>query len=357
MSAFDAQFPDMGFTSRLYALVTTVTLGFALVALTFAALAVAFRWINVRKARRWQALETEWEAGLLDLLAGDIGVDAFRGRVAHRDALYFVDYLSQFARRLRGAERVLIAQVAPPYLPRVAKQVHSRQATVRARAVRTLGLLGLRDYSYAIIAALDDPSPLVAMTAARQLAQREPSDFAPAVLLKLHRFQHWSPGFLTAMLAAIGPDAAPFLRAALADERELSTVRAVAADALRAVNDLTAADLAGRIASQSSDRELVAASLRLLRSCGEARHTGLVRVLARHGDDVIRAHALAALGTLGDADDIPLLVAAIGDASVWVAWPAARSLAAIGGRAALEGIATSAHVRADLAREVLLEPT
>lgn len=278
-----------------------------------------------------------------------------RARVARVDDLYFAGFLARFASRLRGAERDRIAELAAPYLPRVARQLSSRAAGMRARAVRTLSLLGLREYSYGIIAALDDRSPLVAMTAARALSRREQPDFAPAVLMRLRRFLDWSPSFLSAMLAGIGPDAAQYLRGVLADTSEPGPVRVVAANALRALHDLEAADVAAAVARTSNDRDLSAAALRLMRECGRAPHAAVARARARGDDDVVRAQAIGALRTLGDVHDVPLLTRALDDESIWVVWHAARALLAIGGRNALEALVVSGHGRADIMREVLSE--
>lgn len=355
MSGAVSRFLELELASRLLVLVTTATLLLTGVAIMFAVVALVLRWKNQRKARRWDGLEARWEADLLDLLGGDILPDALTARVSAGDALYFVDYLSRFARRLRGSERAIIAEMAAPYLPRVARQLQAPQAVVRARAVRTLSLLGLHDHAHDIISALDDRSPLVAMAAARALTRREQPNFAHAVLVRLRQFGDWSPAFLATMLAAVGPDAAPLLRATLANEQELAAVRVVAADALRALHDVSSTELAAALASTSTDRNLVAAALRLLKACGSPLQAPGVRTLAAHPDEVVRMHACAALGTLGGPEDVPRLAAALNDASVWVAWRAANALLALGARAALERVAGSTGPRAELAREALDE--
>ncbi len=331
-------------------------IAFALLACAFVAAALLLRWRNLRKQRRWDALEANWESLLLDYLGGDIDAVTLRTHVSAPDALYFVDFLSRYASRLRGTERERIGEVASPYLPRIEAQLRARLPGVRARAVRTLSLLGLTDYSYGIIAALDDPSPFVAMTAARALSRREQPEFAAAVLLKLHRFSDWSPAFLSAMLAGIGASAAPYLRGTFRDEREPAPVRIVAADALRALGDLAVADAAADVARKSGDRNLTAAALRLLRTCGRAPHAAVARLLAAGNDEVVRAQAIGALGTLGDARDVPLLVAALDDSSIWVAWHAAGALLAVGARTTLESMVVAGHARSDVMREVLAAP-
>lgn len=340
---------------RLLVVLILASVLFALFSLSFAAAALLLRWRNLQKARRWSALEQEWEMRLLDLVSGDLAPDALRSHISDNDAMYFVDYLTRFAQRMRGAERRLVEEVATPYLPRIALQLRSRRAGTRARAIRTLSLLGLNEYGSLIIPALDDPSPIVAMTAARELCRRENPHFAPAVLTKLDRFQEWSRAYLSAMLAGIGPGAATFLRGTLANTRESAIVRAVAADALRTLNDIPSADIAAKLLGRVTHRDLVAAALRLVGQCGDARHTAAVRTLVRDPDELIRAQALSALATLGTREDLPSLQAALNDQSIWVASHAARALLANAGRAALDSLAASNHPRAELARAVLIE--
>lgn len=355
MNALIRTFTDFGPGDRFLGLIIVASLSFAAFSISFVAAALVLRWRNLRKARRWNVLEERWEAELLDFIAGDITADALRTRISRDDSRYFIDYLTRFARRMRGSERKMVEELAAPYLPLIVRQLRSRQAATRSRAVRSLSLLGLKSYAPEIIGALDDASPIVAMTAARELSRRENPQYAPAVLLRLERFRDWSPAFLAAMLAGIGPDAATFLRGTLANERQPSSVRAVAADALRALNDLPAADVAATALLRERQRDVVAAALRLLKQCGNAKHATAIRPLAHNPDDLIRAQALSALGTLGDSRDVSTLTAALSDPSIWVASHAAQALLANAGRSVLDGIAASAHPRADLARQVLVE--
>ena len=355
MNALIRTFTDFGPGDRFLGLIIVASLSFAAFSISFVAAALVLRWRNLRKARRWNVLEEHWEAELLDFIAGDITADALRTRISRDDSRYFIDYLTRFARRMRGSERKMVEELAAPYLPLIVRQLRSRQAATRSRAVRSLSLLGLKSYAPEIIGALDDASPIVAMTAARELSRRENPQYAPAVLLRLERFRDWSPAFLAAMLAGIGPDAATFLRGTLANERQPSSVRAVAADALRALNDIPAADVAATALVRERQRDVIAAALRLLKQCGNAKHATAIRPLAHNPDDLIRAQALSALGTLGDSRDVSTLTAALSDPSIWVASHAAQALLANAGRSVLDGIAASAHPRADLARQVLVE--
>ena len=340
---------------RVLVVLTAVSIGLAALSVAFAAAALALRALNTRKERRWTAMERDWERLLLDVIAGDVAIESMRARVRPEDERYFVDYLSRFASRLRGAERATIEQLAAPYLPSLTRQLRSRSAATRARAVRTLSLLGLRAYSASIVAALDDTSPIVAMTAARALCQRDDPHYAPAVLYRIERFLDWNPVFLATMLANVGADAVPYLTSIFANQGASPRARAVAGRALRLLHDATSTEVAARILRNPAVRDVTVEALRLIRQSGNQAHAAVVRPLTQDPDPTIRAQAIAALGTVGDASDRPALTAALEDDSVWVVTHASRALMESRGREVVEGLAHSPHRRSDVARQVLLE--
>lgn len=324
--------------------------------LLFTAAAINLRIKNMRTAARWAALEETWEPLLMEYFYGDERAEALWACVPSDVALHFVDFVLRYRRRLSGDETVKIEALAQPYLPRVAKRLKRRGAERRARAIQTLGELGLRDYAEEIAPYLDDPSPLVAMASARALANRELPQYTNAILSRMHRFTNWRQSFLSAMLAGIGPDAAPDLRAKFEDETASPGVRAIAAGALGQLNDFKAAAIAAQILEGDCDRDLAAGSLRLLGRVGRPEDVDLVRRLIASDDAVVRGAAAGALGRLGSSEDADVLRdAARSDPSHWVAITAARGLRELGGVKSLRELATSTHARAPLALQVLAE--
>ena len=334
-------------------LLSVVIAGLSALSAAFGVATLVFRFANARKARRRGALERRWETVLLDILAGDVPADALHPLVGPRDRPFFVAVLLRLLRRLQGSERDTVIALARPHLDAIAWQLGSRSAEVRARAVQTLSLLGADAYRTEVRRALDDPSPLVAMVAARALARGRDPEHAAAILGHLEQFDGWSPRFLAAMLASMGPDAAAALCDALANPSRLASVRAVAADALRALHDLPAADVAAAVLGTSADRELVAACLRLLAALGRPGHLPRIRPLLASDDAVVRAAATRALASLGSADERQWLRSALEDPSPWVALEAAEGLLESGGADVLRALAVSDHPRAVLARQVL----
>jgi HEAT repeat protein len=329
----------------------------ALVALSlaFAAYTVVLRVQGDVRDRSWRALVARWEGPVLEALGDPSAVPTVHAAVGPGERLRFVRFVLEYTRRVKGEERETLRTLARPYLDRIAERASSPRVEVRSRAVQTLGTLGLPRYADEVLAALDDPSPLVAMVAARCLCRDEHPEYAPAVLRRLRRFDGWSRGFLASMLAAVGPGAAPALRRTLGDTAEAPLARAVAADALRLLKDLEAGDLAARVVEQESQHDLVAAALRLLTTVGRPEHAALARARCASPDFAVRASAVSALGTLGLDEDRYRLLGALSDPSPWVAIQAARGLLSSGARSLLEDLGDSDHPRALLARQILLE--
>ncbi|MBI4565985.1 MAG: HEAT repeat domain-containing protein [Planctomycetes bacterium] len=326
-----------------------------LMAISFAAAAVILRIRNERKAARRTRREAAWDPDLLDVISGNKEPRAVASRIAPRDREHFVDHLLRYAFHIRGDELRRVRDLAAPFLPDVVKRLARSDPGRRARAVHVLGTLGLPRYLKDVTAALDDPFPFTALVAARVLAQLgQPHRFAP-VLSRLHRFENWSPGFLASLISDVGIGIAPDLRA-LAEHRERSArERAVAVEALARMNDAEAADVAARLLETETDRELMAACLRLLIRVGRIDHVPAVRRVFASEDFVLRAHAVSAMARLAGASAVPALQEALLDPSPWVALHAARGLLESRNLEPLQELAASDAPRSELAKQALAE--
>jgi HEAT repeat protein len=294
---------------------------------------------------------------MLDVLAGDAPDDALLARVGPRDASSFLTFVLGYARRLQGAERATVTRLAEPYLVDLAAHAARGSAETRARAVQILAELGLPGHADTVAAGLDDRSPFVAMIAARGLFRRGYEQYHPVVLEHLPRFTSWSRSLLSSMLARGGPGTAPLLRETFADPRRPPLVRAVAADALRLLNDIASASIAAGVLGPEAqrDRELVTACVRLLRRLGHGEHVPLIRPLVGAADPLVRAAAVGALGQLGGPKEVPVLQDVLDDVAYWVSLEAARGLMALGAASTLQRLAASHGPWAVLARQVLSE--
>lgn len=297
-----------------------------------------------------------WKHELREVLYGQGSLKSLRGSVGDGSRIEFLNFLLEYARRLDGDEHDLVRRLAEPHLAKIVPYLDHRVEGRRARAVQTLGELGLPTFGDQVIAALDDPSPDVAMVAASTLAASGDGSYADAVLARMDRFAHWRLDFLVAMLASMGPEAAPAFRWTLADDQAPARVRAVAADALARLDDAASADLAHDVLATQTEVELRAATLRLLANVGRGEHVDAVRTAVHDTALPVRLHAVRALGSLGSKQDLDALYAAArDDPSPWVAIAAARALKEAGGADRLELLAGSEHSRAALGLQVISE--
>ncbi|MGH7561910.1 MAG: HEAT repeat domain-containing protein [Gemmatimonadales bacterium] len=340
---------------RLLLLLSLVSAALIVLIVLLAVAAFVLRWRNTRMARRWSRIEATWEELVLEVLEGTRPPDAVAHHLPHDEVPLFVEYLSRFARRLRGAERDRVGLLAAPFLPGVAQRMSHPDPALRARAAQVLSLLGFSQYSDRLAAALDDPEPIVAMMAARSLARRDHPEFAPVILARLHRFTLWDARFLSGMLAAMGPAAAPALLAVLADLGQPAPVRAVTADALGMLSHLPAADAAGTVLDRETDPELIAAVLRLLRQVGRPEHVPGIRAWLDAPTDFVREHAVAAFGALADARELRELAPKLDDRSPWVRLAAARAVRSLEDGRLLRELAAGEGPGSLVARAALAE--
>ncbi|MBT8488064.1 MAG: hypothetical protein HKN72_14375 [Gemmatimonadetes bacterium] len=349
-----ARFLSPGEALLLLILLTgAVFLAFSVVMATWT---LSFRARKLAVGRRVQDRTARWQFELREVLYGDGSLDALRASIDDGNRVEFLNFLLEYARRLDGEEHEVVRSLAEPHLAKILPYLDHRVAGRRARAVQTLGELGLPGYAEQVISALDDPSPDVAMVAASTLAAAEDGTYADAVLARMERFAHWRLDFLVAMLSSMGAAAAPAFRWTLADDQAVPRVRAVAADALAQLDDAASADLAHEVLTTQAEVELRAATLRLLASVGRGEHVDAIRLAVEDHALPTRLHAVRALGSLGSEDDLDTLyAAATDDPSPWVAIAAARALKEAGGADRLELLAGSDHSRAALGLQVISE--
>jgi hypothetical protein len=189
----------------------------------------------------------------------------------------------------------------------------------------------------------------VAFVAARSLARPHGARFAPEVLAKLGRFHRWRPSFLASMVAQFGPDVAEVLRLTLGNPQLEVSVRVVAAEALRELHDLPAADIAAAALTESPDSDLRVAVLGLLMDVGQRHHLELVRPFVRSTEPAVRARAYATIARIDGKGDLATIREALQDPSPWVAIRVIEALRSVGATEALEALADNPEVRTELA--------
>lgn len=343
-----------GLEMALQILILTVVFLFVLT-IIIAVGVVLLRMKNNLNANRFSRLEKNWEGQIMEILSNDEATPLPEMEIKRRDRIFFVQYLYRFASRLRGQELQIIKDLAEPHLPMIAGKLKGGYPELRARNINILATLGFPAFIDPIIQALQEDAPIVKMAAARILAHADYPEHINIILPELSHFDEWSMNFLASMLSEMGLAIAPRLREELLNEEASVRVRIAAAEALRHIGDLAAPDAAAKVLEAGGDPELSASCLKILRDMGTPRHRPLLLDLVSSPEEIIRIHALSALGSVGSKSDAPIILEGLNDASSWVALQAARALHQTNCTEILEEIATSDHSRASIAQQILTE--
>lgn len=298
----------------------------SLCAAAFVVASLLLRGRNNAIARSWAAFEARCDPVMLDVLAGVAPLDAVRAVLTPRDDRQFVEYLLRYGRRIRGRERVLLRDLAAPYLYAVSGDLRSRSVERRARAAQAIGDLGPATYRAELLEALDDRAPLVSMVAAVALSREYRPEDVLRVIRSTSRLMLLTTRLLVSMLQRLGPEAAWAFREVLADVTQPPKLRAVAAKVLAGFNDQAAGDIAAREVQATTDTDLRVALLQILERVGSSEHLGVARRLATDPDAAVRGAAVRMLGSVGGEADLPVLQAALEDPVAWVAIHAAEGL-------------------------------
>lgn len=347
-------------------LIPTLIVGSGLLTLLsigFAAFALGSHAWSLYQARIWTQRKKDWNRQIVDVLAGGTPPQSLVDEVDMKHFSSFIEVLSPYATVVTGAEKRLTRALAAPFMHEVKANLSSRRPLIRAQAVQRLGLLGGEADATSLRKMLNDPVDRVVERVLSALSRvGGPKDTEP-LLRCLPRLDHVDRRQISSSLFNLGEDAAPWLRAAMADDSRADFVRVCSADTLRELGDTAAADVAAwllddaKFARMTKLTEVTASLLRVLRRLGKGVHGPLIRSYCHAQDPVIRLQAARALGQLGSPKDEVLLGALVySDNSRWVALSAARSLIELGSTTPLRKLQTLEHPRAQLARDFLLPP-
>jgi hypothetical protein len=343
-------FSEQALSSLVFAILFLLGMALFLAGFTF-----VLRLKNERDSRLWARLKEAWEPALFEALVNPSALKVLWEKVDPRHHLLFLEFVLDYAQRLGGAERKVLRKAVEPHIHEILPHLNHGRMGKRARAVQTLGTLGLPTYVEEMQRAVHDPSPFVSALAARLLAHEMGAEVAAELCGSLHRFENFRSWYLVDMVVAMGPEAVPELRVTLENRDLPIRSRAVAADALSALGDFRSADLAAELAIEEESPELLAALLRLLAQVGTAKHSPAARAHLDSEEFFVRAGATRTLAELGEEEDLPLLVEKVGDPSAWVRMAAARGVYRLGGKEALDALNRGEDPATPLVRSVLAE--
>jgi HEAT repeat protein len=339
-------------------LLAVITIGAALAA--FLLLLTALVRIGRYLARRFRSrAEDQIRPLVLQAVMGEgapeeaVAARGVRGRAVERVAF---GYLSQ----VRGEGHDLLADLLQRrgVLARAISRSSWPSRHQRAAAASQLGLIATAEAERQLESlAAGDPSPQVRIVATRGLGKTsEPA--AADTLLSLLPSGGVPAGVVASALLELGPEAAPALRHALTAEAGPGPERAMAADVLGLLDEMTACpELISCLSSPDAAVRL--AAVRALGRLGMPQATDAVtRCLAAGEDPPVRAAAARALGGILDARAVGPLAACLADQDYWVAHSAAEALARLGtpGREALAAAGLAGGPGARHAREALSRP-
>ena len=203
-------FAELVLQDRIFLLLAFAILLLLLLTFFFAIVTIVLRFRNERRARYWEYLEGKWSEVILEVLAGSEPPEALTSLVEPEEELFFVGFLLRYARRVRGEEGKVLHDLVGPFLHQVTERANRGGAERRARAIQTLGTVGIPEYAAIVEEGLDDPSALVAMLAAQGLARKEHPELLGPVLDHLHRFGDWRRSYLAGCWPPSVPRRRPF---------------------------------------------------------------------------------------------------------------------------------------------------
>ena len=339
-------------------LLAVIVIG-AAVAVTLLLLTVAVRIARHLLARYRRRVEDQVRPLVLRAVMGEevpgeaVAARGVRGRAVERVAF---GYLAQ----VRGEGHDLLADLLQRrgVLARAIRRSNWPSRNRRAFAASQLGLIATAEAERQLeFLAASDPSRQVRIVAARGLGKTsEPA--AADTLLSLLPGDAVPPGIVASALLDLGPEAAPALRHALTAEADHGPERAMAADVLGLLDEMTAwPELISCLSSPGPQARLAAA--RALGRLGMPQATEtLSRCLVPTEEPAVRASAAWALGRILDARAVDPLAGCLDDPHYWVAHSAAAALALLGppGHQALAAAVTAGGPGAAHAREALSRP-
>lgn len=246
-------------------------------------------------------------------------------RLRKKDALTFLmlwntaqqnganrEALNDIARRLRMDVKAL-------------ELVQKRDIAARLVGFEALGYLGDASAAPILRASVDSSNPALSFAAARALLKIDRS-FARTLVTLMVRHSDWSPVRLQALVeeerdALAGP-ITTLVRASSTVSRDLVQY-------LRFFDPELALPVVRHVLATSADPTTLTAALKVLARMGALEDAPLAAKFAVHEDWRVRVQAANALGRLGDAAQLGIVVSLLSDSHWWVRFRAAQAVAAL----------------------------
>jgi len=313
---------------------------------------LAMRLAAQRRVREVAALASVWQPLMARVALGEVLPEVLPG-LARRDRgdlmlmwirLQDVVRGSAHANLVEFAERLRLRDDALRWA-RVERTGMAR----RVLGLVTLGHLGRVEDTALLRAALDDPLPLVSLSAARALLQIDAVHFAPIMLDTFLARPDWPAPRLGTLLREAGAQAvaSPLIQKLLAGTAEQQQ-RLL--PLLRFAESPHSGSAVHRLVEGSEDPQVLSIALRQLHGPESLER---VRMLASSPDALVRSAAAQALGRIGLDEDRDRLLRLMSDRDWWVRYRAAQAQLALPGTNANAVVALRRLITDRYARDAL----
>ncbi len=203
--------------------------------------------------------------------------------------------------------------------------IHKRDIAARLVGFETIGYLGDPSMAPALRTSVDSPNSVLSFAAARALLKIDRS-FARSFVTLMVRHSDWSPVRLAGLVEEERDAlAAPVTKLVRAN----STISRDLVQYLRFFDPALTRPVVCHVLATSADSETIVAALKVLAVVGTSSDAFLAAKFATHEDWRVRVQAANALGKLGDALQLAVVVSLLSDTHWWVRFRAAQAVAAL----------------------------
>ena len=280
----------------------------------------------MKQERRQQAFIDKWRPILLDNLYS--APDSLTA-VAAKDTLSFLILWSNMQETLQGEAKDQLNVLARSLEmdQRAIEMLSSRKLSRRLLAVTVLGHLREDEVWADIESLVYEKRITLAINALHALARINPLRATHVIVPFLAETDNWPEYRVANILYGIGSKifAGPLAEAtlAVAPEKQIRLL-----SLLRYSERAVVVPLVKKLLNDSSDEEVLSASLNLLGMFGDNREAELAKRFIKHPSPFIRIRAVTALGNVTNGHDMKSLEDCLGDSAWWVRYRAAQAIAA-----------------------------
>lgn len=297
----------------------------ALAGLTLLAV-VVLRTATAWRERRKRRLIEVWRPLMAQALAGE---QVQIAQVARRDLADFLYLWLHFHESLRGQAKTALNGLLQrlSLLEPMCRLLTSGSLQEQLLTAIALGHAQCREAWPRLAALAQDAGPALSIVSARALMKIDAAEAADIVIPLIIRRRDWSAAKLASMLNEAEPVFAQrFLDAVAQAAQRNEPYLTRLLHLVEAMGLNRRLPFVRELLRGSDNAEAISAALRM---ANDPQDIALVRMRARDADWRVRVQAANALGRMGNADDVPVLVELMAAPEWWVRYRAAQAIAGL----------------------------